>query len=189
MLRRCFLLSSLGSTALLSTACSGKALPRHVVVSAEKLQQAVSQRFPRPYPVAGLLQLELQAPRLQLQPETDLIKAQLTARLSGPVLRQQTYDGRMETDFGLRYEPKDRSVRAQRVKVHSLALDGLPPALAEMLNTYGPSIAEQALGDMVLYQMEQKDLALMDALDMQPGAMRVTPRGLEIALERKPQAR
>lgn len=188
MLRRCFLLSSLVSTTLLSTACSGKSLPRNVIVSAEKLQQTVAQRFPRPYPVAGLLQLQLLAPRLQLLPQSDLLKAQLTAKLSGPVLKQ-SYDGRMEADFALRYQGSDRTVRAQRVKVHSLALDGLPPALTEMLNTYGPSIAEQALGDMVLYQMQEKDLALMDALDMQPGVIRVTTQGLEIALERKPQAR
>ncbi len=186
MLRRCFLLGSLVSTALLSTACSGKSLPRQVIVSPEKLQQAVAGHFPRPYPVAGLLQLQLQAPRLQLLPASDLLKAQLTATLSGPVLKQ-SYDGRMEADFSLRYEASDRSVRAQRVKVHSLALDGLPPALTEMLNTYGPAIAEQALGDLMLYQMQEKDLALMDALDMQPGAMRVTPQGLEIALERKAQ--
>ncbi|MEG2632023.1 MAG: DUF1439 domain-containing protein [Comamonas sp.] len=176
------------STTLLSTACSGKSMPRNVIVSAEKLQQAVAQRFPRPYPVAGLLQLQLQAPQLQLLPQQDLIKAQFTAHLSGPVLKQG-YDGRMEADFGLRYEPADRTVRAQRVKVHSLALDGLPPALAEMLNTYGNSIAEQALGDMVLYQMQEKDTALMDSLDLQPGVMRVTPQGLEIALDRKTPAR
>lgn len=188
MLRRRFLLSSLVSTTLLSTACSGKALPRNVIVSAEKLQQAVDQRFPRPYPVAGLLQLQLQAPQLQLLPQVDLIKAQFIANLSGPVLKQG-YDGRMEADFGLRYEPSDRTVRAQRVKVHSLALDGLPPALTEMLNTYGSSIAEQALGDMVLYQMQEKDTALMDSLDLQPGVMRVTTQGLEIALDRKTPAR
>ncbi|MEG1771563.1 MAG: DUF1439 domain-containing protein [Comamonas sp.] len=176
------------STTLLSTACSGKALPRNVIVSAEKLQQAVAQRFPRPYPVAGLLQLQLQAPQLQLLPQVDLIKAQFIANLSGPVLKQG-YDGRMEADFGLRYEPSDRTVRAQRVKVHSLALDGLPPALTEMLNTYGSSIAEQALGDMVLYQMQEKDTALMDSLDLQPGVMRVTTQGLEIALDRKTPAR
>ncbi|MBS7777878.1 DUF1439 domain-containing protein [Acidovorax sp. CCYZU-2555] len=173
---------------MLSTACSGKALPRNVIVSAEKLQQAVAQRFPRPYPVAGLLQLQLQAPQLQLLPQVDLIKAQFIANLSGPVLKQG-YDGRMEADFGLRYEPSDRTVRAQRVKVHSLALDGLPPALTEMLNTYGSSIAEQALGDMVLYQMQEKDTALMDSLDLQPGVMRVTTQGLEIALDRKTPAR
>lgn len=188
MLRRRFLLSSLVSATLLSTACSGKSMPRNVIVSAEKLQQAVAQRFPRPYPVAGLLQLQLQAPQLQLLPEQDLIKAQFTANLSGPVLKQG-YDGRMEADFGLRYEPSDRTVRAQRVKVHSLALDGLPPALTEMLNTYGNSIAEQALGDMVLYQMQEKDTALMDSLDLQPGVMRVTTQGLEIALDRKTPAR
>ena len=62
MLRRRFLLGSLVSTALLSTACSGKSLLRHVIVSPEKLQQAVAAHFPRPYPVAGLLQMQLQAP-------------------------------------------------------------------------------------------------------------------------------
>lgn len=188
MFRRRFLLSSLVSATLLSAACSGKSLPRQVIVSAEQLQQAVARRFPRPYPVAGLLQLQLQAPKLQLLPEADLIKAQFVAHLSGPVLKQG-YDGRMEADFGLRYEPSDRTVRAQRVKVHSLALDGLPPALSEMLNTYGSTIAEQALGDIVLYQVQEKDTALMDALGTQPGVMRVTAQGLEIALDRKPQAR
>ena len=58
-----------------------------------------------------------------------------------------------------------------------------------MLNTYGNSIAEQALGDMVLYQMQEKDTALMDSLDLQPGVMRVTTQGLEIALDRKTPAR
>ena len=188
MLRRCFLLSSLVSTALLSTACSGKSVPRHVIVAEEKLQQAVAQRFPRQYPVAGLLQLQLQAPSLQLLPDVNLIKAQFTTSLSGPVLKQ-SYGGRMEVDFALRYEASDRTVRAHSITVHRLELDGLPPALAEMLTTYGGGIATQALGEMVLYPMQDKDLALMDALDMQPGAMRVTPQGLEIALERKPKAR
>lgn len=188
MFRRRFLLSSLASTALLFTACSGKSQPRHVVVSGDKLQQALAQRFPREFPVAGLLQLQLQTPYLQLQPEKDLIKAMLTANLSGPVLKQR-YEGRMEADFSLRYEPKDRTVRAQRVAIHRLELDGLPSALAEMLATYGSAIAEQALAEMVLYQMQEKDLALMDALDMQPGVIRVMPQGLEIALERKPPAR
>lgn len=188
MLRRRLLLSSLVSSALLSTACSGKSVPRNVVVSAEKLQQALAQRFPRQYPVAGLLQLQLQAPTLRLLPETNLIKTQLTARLTGPVLKQ-SYDGRMEVDFALRYAAADRTLRAERITVHRLELDGLPPAMAEMLSTYGSAIAEQALAELVLYQMQDKDLALIDSLDMQPGAMRVTPQGLEIALERKPPAR
>lgn len=186
MFRRRLLLVSLVSSALLSTACSGTSGPRHVIVSQDKLQQALAQRFPREFPVAGLLQL--QAPQLRLLPEQDLIKAQLSVQLSGPVLKQR-HAGRMEVDFGLRYEPRDRSVRAQRVAVHRLELDGLPPALAEMLGTYGTSIAEQALGEVVLYQLQDKDLALMDGLGMQPSAIRVTPQGLEITLERQPPAR
>ena len=163
-------------------------MPRNVVVSAEKLQQAAAQRFPRQYPVAGLLQLQLQAPSLRLLPDLNLIKAQLTVSLSGPALKQ-SYGGRMEVDFALRYEAADRTVRAQSIAVQQLELDGLPPALAEMLSIYGKAIAEQALVQTVLYQMQEKELALMDSLNLQPGAMRVTPLGLEIALEPKPSVR
>ena len=51
-----------------------------------------------------------------------------------------------------------------------------------------PGRAEQALGQLVLYQLQDKDLALMDSLNMEPGAITVTPDGLSVALVQKPVA-
>lgn len=40
----------------------------------------------------------------------------------------------------------------------------------------------------MLYQLQDKELALMDSLNMEPGAITVTPDGLSVALVQKPVA-
>lgn len=60
--------------------------------------------------------------------------------------------------------------------------------MSDMITTYASALAEQALGQLVLYQLQDKDLALMDSLNMEPGAITVTPDGLSVALVQKPVA-
>ncbi len=148
----------------------------------------VAQRFPKQFPVAGMLQFKLAPPALNLQPERNMLNAMLPAELSGPVLKQ-VYAGRMDVDFALRYESTDRTLRAHQIKVNTLHLEGLTPALSDMLTTYASVLAEQALGQVVLYQLQEKDLALADSLNIEPGAITVTPQGLNITLvQKKPAA-
>ncbi|NMM79164.1 hypothetical protein B2J89_21225, partial [Acidovorax sp. SRB_24] len=71
--RRHWLASAALGLALAATACTGPALPRSVTLSLETLQDKLAQRFPRSYPVAGLVELNLQAPRLALRPERNRI--------------------------------------------------------------------------------------------------------------------
>ncbi len=147
----------------------------------------VAQRFPRQFPVAGMLQLKLHSPVLGLLPERNALNAVLQADLSGPVLKQ-AYGGHLNLDFALRYEPTDRTLRAHQIKVNSLVINDLAPAMSDMITTYASALAEQALGQLVLYQLQDKDLALMDSLNMEPGAITVTPDGLSVALVQKPVA-
>ena len=184
MNRRAWLLVAAVGMGLAASGCSGQSAPGSVSVSTEKLQAMVAQRFPRQYPVAGLLQLQLQAPVLRMLPERNAINAQLDAELMGRVLKEQ-YKGRLDVDFALRYEPTDRTVRAYQIKVNGLQMEGLSPALGEMLSTYANSVAEQALAQVVLYQLRDKELALADAMAVEPGAITVTPRGLSVALVQK----
>ena len=116
----------------------------------------------------GLLQLQLQAPVLSMLPDSNQIRAVLPVLLSGPVLKQ-TFQGQLDVSFGLRYEPSDRTLRAQRVLVNSLQIADAPPALADMLTTYGPRLGEQVLGNLVLHQFEDKDLALADTIRVTSG--------------------
>ena len=184
MQRRRFLLSAACAVPLLTTACSGRSLPRQLSMSTQQLQATVARKFPKPYPVAGLLQLQLQAPVLSMLPDSNQIRAVLPVLLSGPVLKQ-TFQGQLDVSFGLRYEPSDRTLRAQRVLVNSLQIADAPPALADMLTTYGPRLGEQVLDNLVLYQFEDKDLALADTIGLQPGVITVTAQGLTMSLDKK----
>ena len=162
MQRRRFLFSAALAAPLLTTACSGRTLPRQLSMTTAQLQAKVASKFPRPYPVAGLLPVQL----------------------SGPVLKQ-SFQGQLDVSFGLRYEPSDRTLRAQRVVVNSLQIADAPPALTDMLSTYGPRLGEQVLENLALHQFEDKDLALADTIGLQPGAITVTAQGLTMALDKK----
>lgn len=172
---------------LAATGCSGKSVPGSVTVSRQKLQDVVASRFPRQFPVAGMLQLQLHSPVLGLLPERNALNALLQVQLSGPVLKK-SYAGHLNLDFALRYEPTDRTLRAHQIRVNSLAIDDLAPAMGDMLATYASAVAEQALGQVVLYQLQGQELELVDSLNLQPGAITVTPEGLSVALVQKPVA-
>ena len=168
------------------TACS--ALPQpgqpRYTVSAEQLQQAVAKRFPLRYPVAGLLELNVQTPRLRLLPELNRMGAEMVVEAAGPALRRN-YTGAFDLDFALRYEASDQTVRAHQLRLNSLRFDGLPPGASDILDAYGPGLAGQALREVVVHQLRPQDLALADAMGLQPGTITVTPQGLAIGFVAK----
>ncbi|MDB5930479.1 MAG: putative transrane protein [Polaromonas sp.] len=190
MKRRRLLLTAPLWLALGSSACS--ALPNQrggqpsYTVSAEQLQQAVARRFPLRYPVGGLIDLNVQAPRLRLLPALNRLGAELAVQAAGPALRR-SYSGAFDLDFGLRYEASDQTLRAHQLRVNALRFPDLPPGPAELLGSYGPALAEQALQDVVLHQLQPQDLALPEAMGLQPGSITVTPKGLVIGFVNKPR--
>lgn len=153
-------------------------------VSAEELQQAVAKRFPLRYPVGGLLDLNVQAPRLRLLPDVNRLGTDMVVQAAGPALRR-SYVGAFELDFALRYEASDQSIRAHQLRVNSLRFPDLPPGPSELLNAYGPALAEQTLQDVVLHRLRPQDLALPDAMGLQPDSITVTARGLAISFVNK----
>lgn len=169
-------LAAAGPLALLSACASAQ--PSYTV-SLRQMQQALAERFPRSYPVAGLLDLQLQTPRLTLLPERNQINAVADVQASGPLLRR-SHSGTFDVDFSLRYEPSDRTLRAHDLRVNALRLDGLRPQAEQALALYGQQLADQSLREVVVHQLEPKDLALADGLGVQPESITVTPQGLLI---------
>ena len=154
-------------------------------VSAEQLQQMVAQRFPLRYPVPGLLDLDVQAPRLHLLPAQNRLRAEMVVEAAGPALRR-THTGAFDVDFALRYEASDSTIRAHQLHFRHLRFTGLQPAASELLSTYGPALAQQSLREVVLHQLRPQDLALADGLGLQPGSITVTETGLLIGFVAKP---
>lgn len=154
-------------------------------VSLEQMQQAVAQRFPRRYPVQGLLDLELQTPKLHLLPEQNRVRTEMAVTAAGPALNR-AHQGSFDMDFGLRYEASDRTLRAHQLRLARLAFPTLQPRVVEMLNAYAPLLADQSMREVVLHELTAKDLAVVDNMGMQPGPITVTRNGLVIGLVPKP---
>ena len=145
----------------------------------------MAERFPRTYPLGGLLDITVQAPQLRLLPAVNRLGTLMLIEASGPALRRR-YSGTFDTEFALRYEPSDLTLRAYQLRVNALRLDGLPHAQSALLGAYGPALAEQALADAVLHQLTTQDLALPDSMGLQPGSINVTAQGLVIGFVNKP---
>lgn len=181
--RRLWLAAAAAST-LWFSACS-QAVPTKISVSQAQLEQGLQAQFPKRYPIAGLLQFDMQQPQLQLQPERNQLQTAVKVQLSGPALKQ-SYQGVMDVRFGLRYQASDRTVRADRVEVLHLQLEGAAPAVADMVAAYGTRLASQALEDFPLYTAPPEELELAHSLGLQPGAITVTAQGLDVAIEARP---
>ncbi len=154
-------------------------------VPLRQMESALAERFPRRYPVPGLIDLDLQTPHLQPLPRLNRLQADLTLSASGPALRR-AHQGQLDIDFALRYEPADQTVRAHQLRLHRLRFPSLPPPVVELLNTFGPELARENLQELVLHRLGPQDLRLLNAMGMQPGAITVTDAGLVIGLELKP---
>jgi hypothetical protein len=160
------------------------ALPR-ITVPQDLLQTEVAKRFPVRYPVAGLVNLDLGAPRLGLLPAQNRLRAEMPLTAAGAALAR-TQQGSFTVDFALRYEHSDRSLRAHQLKVYRFRFPGLQPEAVDLLNTYAPALAEQTLREVVLYQLPQKEAAMADLLGLRPGQITVTEQGLLVELVQRP---
>ncbi len=153
--------------------------PPHYNVSAAQLHAGVAQRFPMRYPVQGLMNLDVQVPQLRLLPAVNRLGAVMDVVAAGPAL-ERTHQGTLDVEFALRYEATDRTVRAHQLRFKRLLFPTLQPSVVALLNTYGPALAQQTLLEVVVHTLRPQDLALPDALGMQPGSMTITTEGLTI---------
>ena len=169
---------------VIATLHNAQAQPSYTV-SVEHLQKEVAQRFPLRYPVAGLLDLDVQAPQLHLLPKQNRVSARMAIEATGPALRRR-HSGTFDVDFSLRYETSDHTIRAYQLDFQNLRISGVQPQASELLNTYGATLAKQALQEVVLHQLRPQDLAMADALGMQPHSITVTDKGLVIGFVLKP---
>lgn len=187
-MKRRVLVTLVMGLALGGSACSafpgGRGQPNYKV-SIEQLEQAVARRFPLRYPVAGLFDLNVQAPRLRLLPELNRLGTDMVVEAAGPALRR-AYSGVLDLDFALRYEASDQTVRAYQLRINSLRFSGLPQGASEIVSAYGPALAEQSLREVVVHQLRPQDLALADTMGLQPDSIRVTAQGLVIGFVAKP---
>lgn len=158
--------------------------PRHKVSAAE-LYEALAARFPLRMRLAGVLDLQVSAPRLLLLPARNKLGAALVAELGGPQ-SGQLQGGEMEVLFALRYEPTDQTLRGHHAEIRELRWPGLPAETALALRAVLPALA-QGIGELVLHRFSPRELALPDTMGFEPDRMQVVDDGLVILFGPKPR--
>ena len=194
--------------------CAGLGGPTVITLSEAEIAALIQRSFPLTRRVLEVFDVQLQAPHLRLLPEQNRLSADLTLstqdRLFGRTARGQLlfdsalrYDARDAT-------VRLTQVRVQQVSLSagSTAAGTVPPLAAkptppqspdlplDPAPTLGPSsplgpsarlgsvLAERVLDDLVIYRVPADRLASLRQLGLQPGAVTITSRGLEITLAR-----
>ncbi|MBP7485317.1 MAG: hypothetical protein KA781_08440 [Aquabacterium sp.] len=175
-----------GGVALLSSlaGCAGILGPRTVVITKEELTTKISKPFPVSNRIMDLLDVKAQAPRLQFHPKDNRVGTEFDLSATDNLFKK-TYQGTIGVSFGLRFEPKDLTLRLTAVKVDQIGLAGLPATLQRYLTRLGAWIAEDKLQDYPVHQFKPEDLRTADRLGYEVGDIKVTDKGLEVHLNPK----
>lgn len=183
--RRALLAAAIAGSAALLAACASLLGARTVEISRDELQARLARQFPTTRRLMKLLDVSAAAPRLTLWPDQDRISAVFDLNAKDLILGQD-YQGNVGLSFGLRYEPRDTTIRLTRVKVEHIHIDGLPPAYQRLLTGLGAQLAESSLQDQAVHQFKPEDLRSANRLGYQVGEIRVTAQGLSVQLTPRP---
>jgi Protein of unknown function (DUF1439) len=162
-------------------ACAELLGPRNVEVSQAQLQQWVDRKFPLDNRLLELLDVRLATPRLTLRSESNRIATDFEVTVSDRLFKSP-HRGALALDYALRFEPSDNTVRATKVRIERVEIDGAPALLQRQLDRIALRLAEQALDEQPVYTLRSKDLEAVQGRGYRPGDIRVTPAGLAITL-------
>ena len=160
--------------------------PKTILVSEARLAQLISSQFPFNNEMLDALDVDVGTPRITLDPVNNRINTSFDLDIAGNgivgLLTKKQYHGGIDLSYGLRFEPRDASVRLTDVRVHQIIVDGAPDALRRPIERLGAPLAQKLLKDYTLYKVRPEDLQAAQGWGYVPGDFRIEPDGLSITL-------
>ena len=187
-MRRPFLLPLfIALLALLSACAIVPPAPRTIVVSEAKLAQLIGAQFPFNSQALELLDVNVRAPRIVLDSAANRINTSLDLDVAGDgilgLFTNKSYKGGIDLSYGLRFEPKDSSVRMTDVRVLGFRVDGAPALIQGPLSRLGGVLAQELLNDYALYRLRPEEFKASQGWNYRPARFIIVPDGLQIVLE------
>jgi len=158
--------------------------PRTVEITKGELLDKLSQQFPMRNTVLDLFDVTCTTPRLTLQPEANRVLADVDLSARDKLFARQ-YEGSLWMSFGLRYEPRDQTIRLQNVKIDKIGFKGLPETYERHLTRFGSWLTEDRLQNYVVHRFTPDDLVKADKHGLTVTDIKITQKGLAIVLAPK----
>jgi hypothetical protein len=156
-----------------------------VEISRDQLMGKLGQQFPMKNQVLDVFEVTAMPPRLTLQPDSNRVLADVDINAQDRLF-QKNYPGSLWLSFGLRYEPRDNTIRLQQVTIDKVNLQGLPASYERYLTQLGAWLAEDRLQNFVLHRITPEQLARADQYGLMVSDVKITRRGLGVILQPKP---
>ncbi len=183
-----------GAIALLSAGCSELGGPTVITLGEADITRLIERAFPIERRLLEVIDVELAAPTIQLLPDRNRLAVVLQLK-STERLFNRSMQGRLAFDSALRYEPSDASIRLTQVRVQSVGVGATtrspaPPAggadgAEALLARVSLVLAEKVLDEMPIYTLNAERQAQLRQSGLQPTAVTVTARGVEITIARR----
>jgi hypothetical protein len=155
--------------------------PRTLTFSQADLTRWTQSRFPLERRMLDVLDITVSNPQFTLQSQNRRLAAVLD--LSGKDrLFGRSFKGQLAFDGSLVFDADEKTIRLADVKVSQLNLDGLPPAVQSAAQGLGPALVQQMFERQPLYRFKPEDLQRAADAGLKPGALQITPRGIELTL-------
>lgn len=147
-------------------------------ISARELDRALADRFPLVLGLPGVFDARLDVPRLRLMPGRQRLGA--TLPVTARDVAGTAHGGEVDAVFALRYEAADRTLRATDVQVAAVRSAELRPEELIAWRSLLGDLIREGMPEIVLHRFQPGDLALADALGVEPERIEVTADGLVV---------
>jgi len=163
---------------LLLAACVS--LPRTVTLSEADISRALDRHMPVQRRLLEVFDVTLSSPRVTLLPDTNRLGTEFDLGV-GDRLGGRNWRTRLGLDYALRYDESDQAIHLSQVRVRRLngQVDAVSTGPTERLAAIA---AEQLLEGVAIYRFKPQDLKTAQGLGVKPGAITVTPQGVQITL-------
>ncbi|MCY7388490.1 MAG: DUF1439 domain-containing protein [Burkholderiales bacterium] len=146
------------SAALLLAGCSAMPfLSGEIRVTADELTQKIARRFPLEKSVAGLLDVTLVRPRVELNADQQRIATSFEVSLK-LALSGKSVAGTLKVSGRPEYVAVSRSLFLRDARVEQIRIDNMPDALSAGLAKTASNFAKDAVEDKPLYTFKAEDL-------------------------------
>jgi len=159
--------------------CAGLLGPPTVTLSEAEIGRLMERNFPIDRTLLDIFDVSVDAPRVRLLPEANRLAAIVGVRARNRLFALG-WQGQIDFDAALRWEPADQTVRLSQVRVRDLALVDPGAFNRNTVERLGAALAERVLEDSAIYRLPAQRAAQLREKGYQPASVNVTWQGLEI---------
>lgn len=127
-----------------------------VSMSADQLTQKMTRRFPIEKSVAGLLDITLANPRVDLSEADNRITTSFQASVKLQ-LTSKDFAGTLKVSGRPEYDPESRALFLRDARVDQIRMDNMPDGLSAALAKVASTLARDVLADKPLHTFQAED--------------------------------